>query len=106
MARTEKQRKADAQEKRWADLTNGSVRKGSGSGWRLPQDVLSGNFLWSCKGTDAASMSIKRDWWEDVRESAAQEGIRPGMHLEIRGGGRTRRLVVIDEDAFLEFIGT
>ena len=96
--RTEKQKKSDAQEARWADLVGGEVVRGSGSGWRHRQDVKDETHLWECKGTDAASISFKCEWWDQLRGSAAADGLLPGSHVEIRGGeGRTRRLVVLDE---------
>ena len=99
--RTDKQRKADKQESDWADLIGGTLVKGSGSHWRGRQDVKSDHFLWSCKGTDAKSISLKSEWWEELRAHAYAEGKEPGLHLEVRGGSPTRRLVVLDEADFL-----
>lgn len=104
MARTPKQKKSDKQEKDWADLLRGEVVKGSGSGWRQRQDVKSEHFLWECKGTDSASISIKGDWWDQLRAEAYKEGKDPALHLEVRGGSPTRRFVVLDENDFISML--
>lgn len=105
MARSEKQRKSDSQEKDWADLIGGTTTKGSGSGWRQRQDVRDDYFLYECKGTDKASISIKLEWWEQLRKNAYAEGRDPALHLELRGGDHTRRFVVLDESDFLTLYG-
>lgn len=99
----DKRKKSDAQEARIADLLGGEVSRGSGSGWRKPQDVRSPGYLIECKGTDGKSISLKREWWDQLRANAAAEGVEPAIHLEIRGGGQPpRRLVVIEESDFVE----
>lgn len=104
----EKRKKSDKQESDWADLLRAEVVKGSGSGWRQRHDVKSEHYLWELKGTDKASISLKAEWWEQLRKEAYKEGKDPAMHLELRGGNTIRRLVVLDENDFLilmELIG-
>jgi hypothetical protein len=57
------------QERRGAEaLPGGKLQPGSGNGWRKSQkgDATSPLFLESSKTTDAASLSIKRDWLAEV----------------------------------------
>lgn len=93
-------RKSLAQEKRLATVIDGQVSAGSGNGWRRKSDVRSSQFLWEAKRTDAKSISFKLADWEKNRKYALSEGRSPAMHLEI---GK-RRLVVMEEDDFLELL--
>ena len=88
----------EKQERRLAKRTGGTRNPGSGSGWRRPNDVRGGNsYLWECKQTDAASITLKLADWEKLRRNALLAGFRPAMELQI---GK-RRLVIFDSEDFL-----
>lgn len=102
---SETKRRSVQQEKRLAATTGGQVSAGSGSGWKRKSDVRSPRtedtpFLWEAKRTDAKSFSLKLDDWEKNRRYALSEGRTPAMHVEI---GK-RRLVVLEEDDFMELL--
>lgn len=97
---SETKRLSVKQEKALARATTGQVSSGSGSGWLRKSDVRSDNHLWEAKRTDGKSISIKLDDWIKNRRYAWEQGRTPAMHLEIG----TTRLVVLEEDDFLELI--
>ena len=87
----------EAQEKGIAKRRGGARTRGSGSGWRQRNDVREGrDVLWECKQTSAASISVSRAVWLDVRRNALLAGAMPALDLQIGDLG----LVVISRDDF------
>lgn len=92
------------QERRVAKRRGGRQRPGSGSGWRLPNDVREAKVLWEMKQTAKRQITVKLDDWDKLRTNAILSGVMPAMHLELGIGSKARRLVVISEDDFDEFM--
>ena len=87
----------EKQEKEIAKRRGGKQTKGSGSGWRQRNDVREGReILWEAKQTDAASISITKAVWLDVRRNALLAGAMPALDIQIGDVG----LVVISRDDF------
>jgi hypothetical protein len=88
----------EKQERRVVKRRGGRRTPGSGSGWRLPNDVRESKVLWEMKQTGNKQITVKLEDWDKVRSNALLSGKMPAMHLQIG----TRRLVVISEDDFDE----
>lgn len=95
--------RSQAQEKRVAKITGGTLNAGSGNGWRRKADVRSGGrqgLLWEMKTTGKRQMTIKADDLEKVRKEAWSDGRMPVFHIEIGD----RRYVILEEADFLEML--
>jgi hypothetical protein len=90
------------QERTVAKRRGGKQNPGSGSGWRLPNDVREDKVLWEMKQTDGKSIRVEAEDWDHLRSNAILSGRMPAMHLQMGGGRRSCRLVVISEDDFDE----
>ena len=74
----------EKQEKDIARRRGGARTPGSGSGWRRRNDVREGrSILWEAKYTAAASISVKRVTWSDLRKNAILEGAMPALALRM-----------------------
>jgi len=91
------------QERAVAKRRGGRRTPGSGSGWRLPNDVREEKVLWEMKQTEGKSISIDRETWKHLRTNALLSGRMPALHLQIGHGKTSLRLCVISEDDFDEF---
>lgn len=81
---TERSRKAQSQEKRFARRVGGRVQPGSGSGWRHANDVRNDTFLFEMKRTDnPKQITIKAADLEKLRSNAIVQGRIPALHIEI-----------------------
>jgi len=92
----------ERQEKRVAKRRGGRQTPGSGSGWRLQNDVREREVLWEMKQTASKSISVSLADWEKLRSNAILSGRMPALHLALGTGSKVRRLVVIDEADFDE----
>jgi hypothetical protein len=89
------------QEKETAEVYNGRVQRGSGSGWVHRNDVISDEFLIEDKRTDnERSITIKADDLRELRINATRLG-RVGV-LEFYLGGHN--YVVLHRDDFSEYL--
>ena len=91
-------------ERRVVKRRGGRLTPGSGSGWRLPNDVREDKVIWEMKQTANRQITVKLDDWDKVRSTALLSGRMPAMHLSLGTGSKVRRLVVISEDDFDELM--
>lgn len=82
-----------AQEKRIASKLGGKRVGGSGSSMYSKadvRDVTAGciDFLFECKQTIHASLSIKWSWLQKITEEANAAQCEPAVSIEIKGGSR------------------
>jgi hypothetical protein len=92
----------EKQEKRVAQRRGGKRTPGSGSSWRLPNDVRESKVLWEMKQTGNTQITVKLTDWDKLRSNAILSGRMPAMHLALGTGSKVRHLVVISEDDFDE----
>lgn len=100
MARTEDQKRSDAQEKRTAKRFNGSVTPGSGRGWKFKHDVRTEHFLIENKTRrpDGKSYTVNAVDLRDLNKRAIMDG-KTGL-LQFDLGGHS--YVILREDDFIE----
>ena len=105
-----KKKKAQKQEKKWAERVGGRAQPASGALWGAKGDVdehesefLEG-FLWENKYTSFKSYRLSCDTWADIKEDAYSKGRLPGMQIEIRHDSLDKplSLIVLEETDFLE----
>jgi hypothetical protein len=104
------------QENRWAKKTGGKTQAGSGAVWSSKGDVKAGtnfiedilSFLYENKQTESRSFRVSVDLWDEIRQKAfLTEGKLPALQIELeRKSSNPTRLVVLDENDFLELIET
>jgi hypothetical protein len=76
------------QEQRVARQVGGHRQRGSGASMYAKGDVCAdrSGFLFECKRTVHASLSIKRAWLNKIAAEAAAQGKEPALAIEIAGG--------------------
>lgn len=93
------------QESRVARTIGGKVQANSGATAFHKGDVISDNFLIECKTatTEKASMSIKQDWIEKLKEEAFAMN-RPFWALAFNFGGLRNKenFYIINEELFTQ----
>jgi len=89
----------------WGDLIGEKPVRGSGNQWFAKLDIRGGQFLWSLKHTDKASITIRAEDIEEAR--AAVQGPHGvglntmyGMALSIQG----YRCVLLPDTTFLTMV--
>lgn len=111
-----RRKSSQKQEDRWAKKTGGRVQAGSGAVWSSKGDVKTGSnffddslsFLYENKQTENKGFRVSVDLWEEIRQKAIKtEGKLPALQIELeRKSPSPTRLVVLDEDDFLELLET
>lgn len=111
---TTRRKSSQKQENRWAKKTGGRTQAGSGAVWSAKGDVKAGThfleddlaFLYENKQTEQSGFRITTKLWEEIKDKAFKtEGKRPAMQIELdRKSMNPTRLVVLDENDFLEMI--
>lgn len=109
-----RRKSSNQQEKRWAKKTGGKTQAGSGAVWSSKGDVKTGShfleeelsFLYENKQTEKKGFRVTTDLWNEIRDKAIKtEGKRPAMQIELeRSSSNSVRLVVLDENDFLDLI--
>ena len=87
----------ERQEKAVAKRRGGQRTPGSGSGWRLTNDVRERHVLWEMKSTGSTQIMLKNQDLESLRRNAILAGRMPALSIQIGNG---RRWVIITEDDF------
>lgn len=102
--RTDNQRRSRDQEKRAAKRDGAERRPASGAMDHAKGDLVkSGLFLKECKETTARSFSVKKDVLDKV-EKEAGVGETPVLEVEFQGTYPKKRVYVIPEWAFEEYM--
>ena len=93
--RKTRNQRSKTQELNRAKDTGGRVQAGSGSSWRAPQDVVTGEHLEELKFTGKSSYSIKTSMWVKLRSNAVRLGREPKLVIDFVEEGV--RLIVTEE---------
>jgi hypothetical protein len=111
-----RRKSSQKQEDRWAKKTGGKTQAGSGAVWSSKGDVKTGSnfiddnlsFLYENKQTEHKGFRVTADLWEEIRQKAIKtEGKLPALQIELeRKTPNPTRLVVLDENDFLEMLET
>ena len=98
-------RLARDQEKVTARAHAGRVTPGSGSGAFDKNDVTNAEWSFEVKTTTQKGYRLTLETWIATENNALEKGLRPAMIIVfVTPAGRTKRLVVLDEDDYIEKI--
>lgn len=96
-------RLARSQEKITAQIHAGRVTPGSGSGAFDKNDVTNDEWSFEVKTTTKLGYRLTLTTWLTAESYALEQGKRPAMIIAfVTPTGRTKRLVVLDEDDYIE----
>lgn len=96
------------QEDKFANKVGGKRQPGSGASQYAKGDVDAPDFLYECKQTIHASLSVKMKWLEKISEESLALHKDPALQIEIKGGDARmaeRRWVMVPETVFLRLLG-
>jgi hypothetical protein len=83
----------------------GRVTPGSGSGGFDKNDVTNDDWSFEVKTTTQKGYRLTLDTFRTTEKNALEQGKRPAMVIAfVPVSGRTKRLVILDEDDFTEMI--
>lgn len=100
---TSNQRMSNKHEDEVAAEFGGQVTPMSGAGWVSKNDVRTERELIECKATTNLSYSVRYHLIEELERNALLAGKRMVLHVKLQPPGmRSKRLVVLTEDAYLE----
>ena len=94
-----------AQEKRIAKNTGGRLQPNSGATPFMKGDIITEDFLIECKTKtkESASMSIKKEWLEDIQfESFAMGRSNWALGFNFGGLNNPENFYIIDERLFIQ----
>lgn len=98
-------REARLQESLTAKNHGGRATPGSGSGAFDKNDVTNDEWSFEVKTTTQKGYRLTQDTWATAEENAYGQGKRPAMIIAFATPGRrTKRLVVLDENDYIEMV--
>lgn len=97
------QRLARQQENLTAKAHGGRVTPASGSGGFDKNDVTNDDWSFEVKTTTQKGYRLTLETWNTAEDHALEQGKRPAMVIAfVTPTGRAKRLVIIDEDDYIE----